>query len=361
MTPSSHSDRRAVLRLASAAATAGMAAGWLALDQPRASAAPSTAAPADDLPDYAPVPPAALGPALNDAGYFVGHIGGNLYWVTEGFSQAMFLTTPEGNIVVDVPPTIGHNLPRAIEEVARARRHPTRVTHLVYSHFHADHIGAASIFGDGVTRIAHRETKRLLKTARDANRPLPDVTFDDRYELHVGGERLVLSYHGPNHTPDNIFVHVPAAATLMVVDVIFPGWVPFKNLAESQDIPGWIAAHDTVLATQWQTLVGGHMGRLGTRADVVLQRDYINDLTASTHATIETLDPAPFLAKYGPNAWAFARSYLDAAADQAAAPVVAKYTGRLAAADVFTAANAAALVNSARIDAGILGPLGIHP
>src|SRR3954469_17130744 len=28
MTPSSHSDRRAVLRLASAAATAGMAAGW---------------------------------------------------------------------------------------------------------------------------------------------------------------------------------------------------------------------------------------------------------------------------------------------------------------------------------------------
>jgi glyoxylase-like metal-dependent hydrolase (beta-lactamase superfamily II) len=361
MTPSPHSDRRTVLRLASAAATAGITAGWLALDQPRASAAPSTATPADDLPDYAPVPPAALGPALNDAGYFVGHIGGNLYWVTEGFSQAMFLTTPEGNVVVDVPPTIGHNLLRAIEEVARARRHPTRVTHLVYSHFHADHIGAASIFGDGVTRIAHRETKRLLETARDANRPLPDVTFDDRYELHVGGERLVLSYHGPNHTPDNIFIHVPSAATLMVVDVIFPGWVPFKNLAESQDIPGWIAAHDTVLATQWQTLVGGHMGRLGRRADVVLQRDYINDLTAGTHATIETLDPAPFLAKYGPNAWAFARSYLDAAAEQAAAPVVAKYTGRLAAADVFTTANAAALVNSARIDAGFLGPLGIHP
>jgi glyoxylase-like metal-dependent hydrolase (beta-lactamase superfamily II) len=338
-----------------------MAAGWLALDQPGASAAPLTATPADDLPDYAPVPPAALGPALNDAGYFVGHIGGNLYWVTEGFSQVMFLSTPEGTILFDASPTIGYNILRAIEEVARARRHPARVTHLIYSHFHADHIGAAAIFGDGVTRIAHRETKRLLKTARDANRPLPDVTFDDRYELHVGGERVVLSYHGPNHTPDTIFIQVPAAKTLMVVDIFFCGWVPFKNLAESAYVPGWLEAHDTVLAMPWETLVGGHMGRLGTRADVVLQRAYIDDLLAGTRAAIETLDPTPFLAKYGNNSWAFARSYLGAAASLAAAPVIAKYTGQLAGTDVFTDENAAALVNSTRIDAGFLGPLGIHP
>jgi hypothetical protein len=55
------------------------------------------------------------------------------------------------------------------------------------------------------------------------------------------------------------------------------------------------------------------------------------------------------------------KSYLNAAAEQAAAPVIAEYTGRLAATDVFTTANAAALVNSTRIDAGILGPFGIHP
>jgi glyoxylase-like metal-dependent hydrolase (beta-lactamase superfamily II) len=361
------SDRRTFLRRASVAAAVPAAASLLALDRPGAaaasSAAASSAATADALPDYAPVPAGAFGPAVNASGYFVGHVGGNLYWVTDGFYQAMFLTTTEGVVMVDAPPTIGRNLLRAVEEVARARRLPTRVTHLVYSHSHADHIGAASIFGAGVTRVAHSETKRLLKAARDANRPLPTVTFDDRYVLHVGGERLELSYHGPNHSPDNIFIHAPATATLMVVDVIFPGWVPFKNLAESQDIPAWIAAHDTVLATPWNTLIGGHLGRLGTRADVALQRDYVQDLVASTRATIGTLDPTPFFAKYGPtgNAWAIFKSYLDAAAEQAAAPVIAKYTGRLAAADVFTTENAAALVNSTRIDAGLLGPFGIHP
>jgi hypothetical protein len=35
-----------------------------------ADAAPA----ATDLPDYAPIPPSALGPALNEQGYFVGRV-----------------------------------------------------------------------------------------------------------------------------------------------------------------------------------------------------------------------------------------------------------------------------------------------
>jgi glyoxylase-like metal-dependent hydrolase (beta-lactamase superfamily II) len=365
VTSSLESDRRTFLRQASAAAAVPAAATLLALNLPGTAkaAAPSAASPTDTLPDYAPVPASAVGPALNESGYFVGRIAGNLYWVTEGFTQAMFLTTPEGVVLCDAPPTIGRNLLRAIAEVTQANRMPSRVTHMIYSHAHADHIGAASIFDGPITRIAHSETKRLLKAARDPNRPLPTVTFDDRYVLRVGGERLELSFHGPNHSLDNIFIYVASVATLMVVDVIFPGWVPFGNLSEAQDVPGWIAAHDAVLATPWQTLIGGHVGRPGTRADAALQRDYVQDLAASTRATISALDPTPFVAKYGPtgNFWALAKSYLDAAAELAAAPITAKYLGRLAAADVFTTANAAALVNSTRIDAGILGPFGIHP
>ena len=48
------------------------------------SGAPSVAA----LPDYAPVPRSALGPALNDQGYYVGLVERNLYWVTDGTYQA---------------------------------------------------------------------------------------------------------------------------------------------------------------------------------------------------------------------------------------------------------------------------------
>jgi hypothetical protein len=67
----------------------------------------------------------------------------------------------------------------------------------------------------------------------------------------------------------------------MVVDVVMPGWIPFKGLAVSQDVPGWISAHDLALGYAWHTLVGGHLGRLGSRADAELQKQYLADLEAS--------------------------------------------------------------------------------
>ncbi|MBT2231897.1 hypothetical protein [Nonomuraea sp. NEAU-A123] len=149
----------------------------------------------------------------------------------------------------------------------------------------------------------------------------------------------------------------------MVVDVLFPGWVPFKNLAVSQDIPDWVKAQSIAMDYPWQTLVGGHLGRLGTRADGELQIQYMNDLDASTRAAITSVDPTPFFAKYGAqgNAWAIFKTFLDAVAQTAAAPVTAKYAGLLAAADVFTVDNAWTLLESLRIDTGILGPFGIRP
>ena len=44
-----------------------------------------------------------------------------------------------------------------------------------------------------------------------------------------------------------------------------------------------------------------------------------------------------------------------------ASPVIAKYLGRLAAADVFTTDNAYVMFEALRVDYGTLGPFGDHP
>src|SRR6185503_6863139 len=102
---------------------------------------------AEDLPGYAPVPRAALGPALNEQGYYVGRVEQNLYWVTDGTYQSAFLTTSDGVVLLDAPPTIGHNIQRAVDEIAVGNGVSNEVTHLIYSHHHADHAGASSLFG----------------------------------------------------------------------------------------------------------------------------------------------------------------------------------------------------------------------
>ncbi|MFF5979435.1 MBL fold metallo-hydrolase [Streptomyces olindensis] len=307
------------------------------------------------LPEYARVPSSAFGPPLNEFGYYVGPIKGNLFWVTDASYQAMFLTTDTGVVLVDAPPMIGPNLIRAIHDVTTANGRPSTVTHVVYSHFHADHIGAAVLFDD-VEYVAHAETERLLRAAGDANRPLPTTTFQDTYTLQIGGERLELAYHGPNHTADNIFVYAPDYETLCVVDVLSPGWAPFQHLMASQEIPNWIKANERIMEYSWSTFMGGHAGRLGTREDAQLQLGYLDDLVTSVRAVNDSLDPLRYFVKYGPsgNAYAPLKHYLQDAAQQAAEPVIAKYIERLAGVDVVTADNAYTLIEALRNDAGFL-------
>src|ERR1700749_955031 len=215
---------------------------------------------ADPLPEYAPIPPSALGPAVNAQGYFVGRVEKNLYLVTDGTYPAAFLTTRDGVVLFDAPPSIGHNLQRAIDEVASANGVSNKVTHIVYSHHHADHLGASSLFGRNVVRVGHAETKVLPA------RPVPDVTFETHLTLHVGGERIELAWHGTNHTPDNSYIHFPDHGTLMLVDINLPGWAPYDSFNLNEDVPGSIAAPAKAMAYPWKHYIGGHMGRLGTPA-----------------------------------------------------------------------------------------------
>jgi glyoxylase-like metal-dependent hydrolase (beta-lactamase superfamily II) len=157
---------------------------------------PSDAA---DLPDYAPIPKSALGPALNEQGYHVGRVERNLYAVTDGTYQSAFLTTSDGVVLLDAPPTIGHNIRRAVDEIAAANDVSNKVTHLIYSHHHADHAGAAFLFDDkDIVRIGHEETRRLLLRDNDPARPAPEETFQDKRSLEIGGERIELAWRGSN-------------------------------------------------------------------------------------------------------------------------------------------------------------------
>jgi glyoxylase-like metal-dependent hydrolase (beta-lactamase superfamily II) len=314
-----------------------------------------------DLPDYVPVPDSVMGPELNEQGYYVGRVERNLFWVTDGTYQSAFLVTDEGIVLFDAPPTIGHNLRRAVDEVAEAEGVTNTVTHLVYSHHHADHAGAADLFGDDVTRIGHAECRRLLRRDNDPTRPAPEVTFEDSYALRVGGERVDLHFRGPNHSPDNIFIHFPDHDALMLIDIVNAGWVPIYNCNLSEDIPGYIDAPGVALTYPWKTYITGHLGRLGTREDIELHQAYIADIVESARAALATTDPTPYFMHYGQNAWAGVRAYLDEVTDRATAPVVEKYTGVLAAADVaeLTRTSAFQIMQSLRLDYGVGSQ--VHP
>ncbi len=90
-------------------------------------------------------------------------------------------------------------------------------------------------------------------------------------------------------------------------------------------------------------------------------RQYIADIEASAREALSSINPVPYYMHYGENAWAGVKAHLDAVTEHAAAPVIAKYTGVLAAADIeaFTKTTTFAIMQSLRLDKGPSGP--VHP
>ncbi|KAF7359837.1 Metallo-hydrolase/oxidoreductase [Mycena venus] len=319
--------------------------------------------PSDTQIQFAPVPsivdPAPIDPTL---GYFVGDLGGGVHWVTEGAYSNMFLVSTHGVIVVDAPPTIGRKLLYAIGNTTHLP-----VTHLVYSHFHADHIGGASLFNAShPTIIAHAETLSLLSSLspRDPLRPLPHVTFQGNYTLRVGNQTLELSYHGPNHAPGNLFMYAPAQRVALLIDVVFPGWAPFSELGISTFIPGWTAAHDVLLTFDFDVFVAGHVSRLGTKDDVLLQKKYIEDMHDSCAAAINggfdvSAAIGPTIAANPGNTWAEFKAYLRVAAQTCADNTTSRWLGVLGAVDVFAFESAYRMIESLRVESDVLGPFGV--
>ncbi|HEV3291195.1 MAG TPA: hypothetical protein VG123_19625, partial [Streptosporangiaceae bacterium] len=76
---------------------------------------------------------------------------------------------------------------------------------------------------------------------------------------------------------------------------------------------------------------------------------------------LAAVDPVPYYIAAGENAWAGVKGVLDAVTERAAAPVIAKYTGVLAAADIeiFTRTTSFAIMQSLRLDRGPSAP--VHP
>lgn len=296
---------------------------------------------------YLDVPASALGPPIDPAkGYRLQDLGRGLYMITDNAYQSMFLVYDRGVVVIDAPPGYAAHIPQAIAEVS-----DKPITHIIYSHSHIDHIGGAKPLGGRPVIIAHEETLRLLKRAADPNRPLPTVTFSDKYTLRVGSQVLELSYHGNAHEPGNIFIYAPLQRVLMVVDVVFPGWMPWRRFALAQDIPGYFAQVDEIRKMDWDTLVGGHVARTGTHADVEVQAEFNRDVkqaaatalaTTKLDAGLNPLDKA--------NPWAVFDNYIDRVAGQCVNTLTPKWSSRLAGFDVYIWDQCYAMEQSLRIE-----------
>jgi len=250
------------------------------------------------------LPEAAKGPPIPAKGYLVQQIGDGLYWLTDGAYQTMFMVTAKGVVAVDAP----------------------------------------------------AELQRAKSVAKNASMvpPIPTVTFIKNHTLQIGNQSLKLDYYGVNHSPGNIFIYAPKQKVLMLVDVIFPGWVPFPYLAIAKDTAGFIKAHDIALNNyDFDTLVGGHLTRLGTRNDAIVQREFVSDLEKAAAQANQQVSFGEIAKQVGggqPNPWLIFSKYIDAVGENCVNSMLPKWENRLGGAQQFMSTHCFTMAQSGRID-----------
>ena len=201
-------------------------------------------------------------------------IAGEVYRFRNANHYSVFAVTPAGVIATD---PINADAARWLKaEITTRFNQPIR--YVVYSHDHADHIAGGEVFADTAIVVAHENAKAAIVGER---RPtaVPQATFSDRMTLELGGTVLELVYVGKNHSDNSIVMRFPRERILFAVDFIPVNSYSFRDFPDAY-MPDWIESLRRVEALDFDVLAPGH-GPLGTKANVTMFREYLQDLRAA--------------------------------------------------------------------------------
>jgi glyoxylase-like metal-dependent hydrolase (beta-lactamase superfamily II) len=172
-----------------------------------------------------PLPELAARTAVDVAkGYAVSKIVGDVYFVTDGSYNTMFAVADAGVVYFDCPPSLGNKTIAAVKEIT-----DKPVTHFVYSHAHKDHVGGAiDVFGSEIEYVGSEQLTKRLTAVADSKLPVPTTVVKSGESVTIGGVQIKLTELPYSHDVTTTLVEIPAADVAMIVDIFYPGWVPFR-------------------------------------------------------------------------------------------------------------------------------------
>ena len=269
----------------------------------------------------------------------------NLFMIGDSVAgNVSFLVTEEGVLCVDAKyyPYQGE---RVVEMIRRVTDKP--IKYLVYTHGHGDHIQGAQSFPPSTIVIAHQNTFKLidkdgaasiergrkvefprqLKTLeekveklkkegdpewKEAERELelkrfqikdydrlelilPDITFDRRAEVHMGGHRIELIYLGSGHTEGDIVVNFLEEKVIHTGDLFgHPGeeeerlkildvknrlekMEPAQIKAMAQSVENVANILGKILEMDFEIAIPGH-GKISDKKGILIQKEFTRQL-----------------------------------------------------------------------------------
>lgn len=169
----------------------------------------------------------------------------NVYMLQGAGGNIGILTGADGVFMIDDQfAPLSEKIKAAIATISKE---PIR--YLVNTHHHGDHTGGNAKFKqDGTLLMAHENVRKRIKESDTTGNRLPVVTFNDKLNIHINGNDILVTHVHHAHTDGDALIYFPQSNVLHTGDTFFNGMFPYIDLDSGGSIDGDIKAAETGLA-----------------------------------------------------------------------------------------------------------------
>ena len=227
----------------------------------------------------------------------------NIFTIVDGEgvdSNTTFIITREGVIVIDTRV----NPEEAEKVMAQIREHTDQpIRYVINTHYHGDHTFGNQVFAGSRGIIAHKNVRRSLagSLGRDHLERFkgfglpgldavqitpPNLVFEKKMDLYLGGYHLELIHLGRGHTDGDIFVYMDALKTVITGDLVFNHQHPYMGDGYLEE---WIRTLKYIEDNNNEVVIPGH-GEVGGKPIVIAMKHYLLDLKTQVQHRVKAGD-----------------------------------------------------------------------
>lgn len=213
-----------------------------------------------------------------------------------GGSNHTWIVFKDYVVVVDA------NFPKEAGDVIAAIKKTTNkpIKYVLDTHHHGDHAYGNAVWAkEGAQIISHINCSRLLqnsgpkqwedaakgrKDVAESTLKQVDITFDDKYVLDDGTQRVEFMYLGHAHTAGDAVAYLPKHRILATGDACVNGSFNFMG---NSDSAGWIKCLEKMEKMDVKWVCPGH-GAVTTKEVIGLQKRYFVELRKQVQAAIDS-------------------------------------------------------------------------
>jgi len=212
------------------------------------------------------------------------NIAGDVYRFQNMFHYSIFVVTDNGVVVTD--PINAEAAAWLRTEIGKLTDQP--ITHLIYSHSHADHASGGAAFGDVPNVITEKNAPASIDGV------VPTMRIAEAKTIEIGGKEFELTPLGPGHGNDLMAIVVQPESVGFIVDAVASKRLPFRDFPNS-NVDDWTQQIRNVEALEFDIFAGGH-GPVAVKEDATSGRIYMEELRAQVLTGIKSGKSADELA-----------------------------------------------------------------